>query len=102
MVDHTDVLATDFLATADSEGAKWNVLAKGYFNTEKVIVEAMKDFLYLTQSVQKTFLSGVVKNHKCLGKQMVKLVLPKRRIFCLIFNHLCDIKVFFYPKGKTD
>ena len=32
----------------------WNVLAKGYFNIEKLLVEAIKDFLHLTQSVQKT------------------------------------------------
>ena len=47
----------DLLATADSAGTKWNLLVKGYFNTEKVLVEAMKDFLHLTQSVQKSQVS---------------------------------------------
>ena len=59
-VDHTDVLATDLLATADSADEKLNVLAKCYFNTEKVLVKTMKDFL-LTQSFQKNFLSGSLK-----------------------------------------
>ena len=57
----------------------------------------MKDFLLFTQSFHKTFLPGwVVKNRKCLANQMVKLVLPKRRIFCLIFNNLCGIKDLFF------
>ena len=62
-------LATDLLATVDSAGANLNALAKCYFNTEKVLFEAMKDFLLPTQSFQKTFLSGVVQK-----SQMVKLV----------------------------
>ena len=33
----------------------------------------MKDFLLLTQSFQKAFLSGVVKNRKCMAKQIVNL-----------------------------
>ena len=59
----------------------------------------MKDFLLFTQSFHKTSF-GIVKNRKCLAKQMVKLVLPKRRIFCLIFNNLCDIKDFFSQKVR--
>ena len=46
---------------AESAGAKLNILAKFYFITEKVLVEAMKDFLLITQSFQKTFLSGLLK-----------------------------------------
>ena len=60
----------------------------------------MKDFLLFTQSFYKTFSFWVVKNRKCLAKQMVKLILPKRRIFCLIFNNLCDIKDFFPQKVR--
>ena len=56
-----DVFATDLLAMAESAGAKLNILAKFYFITEKVLVEAMKDFLLITQSFQKTFLSGLLK-----------------------------------------
>ena len=37
--DHTDVLSTDLLATADLAGAKLNAFAKCYHNTEKVLVE---------------------------------------------------------------
>ena len=39
IVDLTDILSTDLLATADSAGAKWNILAKFYYPTEKVLVE---------------------------------------------------------------
>ena len=60
-VDHTDVLATGLLVTANSAGAKLKILAKCYFNTEKVLVEAIKDFLLLTKSFQKAFLSGSLK-----------------------------------------
>ena len=68
--------------------------------TQKKYYLKMKDFLLFTQSFHKTFLSGVVKNRKCLAKHMVKLVLARCRIFCLIFNNLCDIKDFFFLKGK--
>ena len=97
-----DVLSTDLLETADSAGAKWNVLAKCYYKTEKVQVENER-FSTFHKMFSKDFSFGVVKNRKCLAKQMVKLVLPQREFFCLIFNNLRDIKNFlFYPKSETD
>ena len=84
-------MSTDLLATVDSAGAKWNALAKCYYNTEKVLVANGRISTFHTK-FSKDFSFEVVKNHKCLAKQMVKLVLPKRRIFCLIFNYLCNIK----------
>ena len=88
------------MATADSAGAQWNVSTKCYFNTEKVLVQAMKDFCTCHTKFSKDFSLGAVKNRKCLAKQMVKLVLRKRRIFCLIFNYFCDIKDFFFVLSK--
>ena len=62
-------LATYLLATADSAGANLNALAKYYFNKEKVLFEAMKDFLLLTPKFSKDIFLVVVQK-----SQMVKLV----------------------------
>ena len=81
----------DLLATADSAGTKCNLLAKGYFNTEKVLVEAMKDFLHLTQSVQKSQVSR--KTNGLTGTSKTQNFLPD-------IQHLCDIQDFFIQKVR--
>ena len=74
---------------------------KCHCNTEKVFVKNEIFSTFHTKfSIDFSF--GVVKNRKCLAKQMVKLVLPKCRIFCPIFNNLCDIKDFFVLSKRLD